>query len=290
MITFIKRIFGLLIWPFKFINDHFKAMIFLLLIYLIFADTTQGPLKTPNLVSIDLQGAIEDARPILEKIEAAKDDESIKGVLLHVNSPGGALAPSVELSLAIKELAKMKPVVAYAAGSMTSGSYYASIWSERIFANPGSFIGSIGVLFQAPNIKPLADKIGITEQVISAGEYKQAGTFTREWTEKERASLKEMIDDAYALFVSDVAMARKLDIANKDLFANAKVFLAYKAKEVGLIDEVGSITEAKGYLVKQSGVETPVWSKPDPWEKALQRLGQEGTSTLMNVFHGVKAY
>lgn len=290
MITFFKRIFGILIWPFKFINDHFKAMIFLLLIYLIFADTAQGPLKAPNLVSIDLQGAIEDARPIMEKLESAKEDKTIKGVLLHVNSPGGALAPSVELALAVKELAEIKPVVAYAAGSMASGSYYASIWSERIFANPGSFIGSIGVLFQAPNIKPLADKIGIKEQVISAGEYKQAGTFTREWTEKERTSLKGMIDDAYALFVGDVAKARKLDITNEKEFANAKVFLAHKAKEVGLIDEVGSITDAKEYLIKQSGVEKPVWAKPDPWEKALQSLSQKGTSTLMNAFHGLKAY
>ena len=290
MSTFFNRLITLALWPFKFINDHFKAMLFLLLIYLLFIDGTQDPLQSPNLISIDIQGAIEDARPLMEKLQDVKEDNTIKGVLLHVNSPGGSLAPSVELSLAVKELAKVKPVVAYAAGSMASGSYYASIWSDRIFANPGAFIGSIGVLFQAPNLQPLADKIGIKEQVIQAGEYKQAGTFTREWTPKERASLKEMIDDAYAMFVSDVAAARKLDITNKDTFANAKVFLASKAKEVGLIDAVGSESEAKAYLVEKSGVEKPRWAKPDPWEKAMQRLGQEGTSTLMNVLHGLKAY
>lgn len=87
--------------------------------------------------------------------------------------------------MAVKRLAEQKPVVAYALGS-TIRSYYALIWTDYIMANPGAFIGSIGVLFQSPNIAELAKKLGISEQVITAGDYKQMGTFTREWTAKEK--------------------------------------------------------------------------------------------------------
>ena len=157
--------------------------------------------------------------------------------------------------MAIKRLNAVKPVIAYASGSMTSGSYYASIWTNKIIANPGAFIGSIGVLFQAPNIKPLADKLGITEQVITAGDFKQMGTFTREWTPLERGALRELIDDAYKIFTTDVANARGLKIEDAKQFANAKVFIAHKAKKAGLIDEVGSLYIAKRELEKISHVD-----------------------------------
>ena len=222
MITILKKPF---IWMgsiLSFIQNHFKAMLFLLIVALIFG--SHEKLETPNLAIVKIEGEILNVEEILETIDKAYKDEHIKGVLLHVDSPGGALAPSIELSMAVKRLSEKKPVVAYAAGSMTSGSYYASIWSDHIMANPGAFIGSIGVLFQAPNVAELAKKLGISEQIITAGDYKQMGTFTREWTAKEKGALKELINDAYTLFVSDVAKARGLDASSPNSFANAQVF------------------------------------------------------------------
>ena len=184
--------------------------------------------------------------------------------------------------MAVKRLSSHKPVVAYAAGSMTSGSYYASIWSNYIIANPGAFIGSIGVLFQAPNVAELAKKLGISEQIITAGEYKQMGTFTREWTPKEKGALKELIDDAYALFVKDVSEARGLDANNPKEFANAKVFIAGKALHVKLIDEIGSINEAKEKLETLANVKAPIWEKPDKMDKWMKRLE---SSTQLPIFN-----
>jgi len=265
----------------SYINNHFKAMLFITLLVLIFNPFSKDTLTQPNLTTIRIEGQIANIDKILSQINNAELDSNIKGVLLRVDSPGGALAPSIELSMAIKRLNNIKPVVAYAVGSMTSGSYYASIWSRKIIANPGAFIGSIGVLFQAPNIKPLADKLGIKEQIITAGEYKQMGTFTREWSKKERDALKELIDDAYALFINDVSQARGLKITKAKEFANARVFIAQKAKNMGLIDEVGSLYIAKKELEKISGVNNPIWQKPSEFDIFLKELETVASSSVL---------
>ncbi len=266
----------------SYINNHFKAMLFITLLIYIFSPLSQKNLAQPNLATIRIEGQISQIDNILAQIQSASLDNNIKGVLLRVDSPGGALAPSIELSMAIKRLNEIKPVIAYAAGSMTSGSYYASIYSRKIIANPGAFIGSIGVLFQAPNIKPLADKLGIKEQIVTAGEYKQIGTFTREWNTKEKSALKELINDAYGLFINDVADARGLKISKAKEFANARVFIAYKAKKVGLIDEVGSLYIAQKELEEISGVDNPVWQKPSEFDNFLKEFKSSVSSPLFS--------
>lgn len=288
MLTIIKKPFLWIGAILSYIQNHFKAMLFLLLMLLVFGTLSEDKLETPNLGVIKIEGEITKVDDILENIDKAIKNDHLKGVLLHVDSPGGSLAPSIELSLAVKRLSLAKPVVAYAAGSMTSGSYYASIWSNYIIANPGAFIGSIGVLFQAPNVAELAKKLGISEQIIAAGEYKQMGTFTREWTAKERGALKELIDDAYALFVKDVATARGLDASKPESFANARVFIAEKALHVKLIDDVGSIAEAKAKLVELTGVQTAIWEKPDKVDQWMKKLESSSQLPFFNLMGYLK--
>jgi len=288
MLAFFKRLFAPFVAIIAFINTYFKSMLFLLLLFLLFGENAESPTLQANLVSIDVHGAIEDARPLLEQLQEAKENEAIKGVLLHVNSPGGGLAASVEVMMAVRELQAAKPVVAYAAGSMTSGSYYAAIWANQIVANPGAFIGSIGVLFQAPNIKPLADKLGIHEQVVAAGKYKQMGTFTREWDAQEREALTHLVEGAYAMFVEDVAKARGLK--EEEAFAQARVFLAHEALSIGLVDNLGSLQDAKEILIQLSEVSAARWQEPSQWEKALERLRSEVHLGVSTAFYGLKAY
>ena len=286
---FLRFIFAPIVAIFRFINTYFKAILFLLIVFLIFFSDKGESVNPPNLTQINLSGAIMDANEALEKIEAARKDGNIKGVLLYIDSPGGALAPSVELHLAVKNLRAKKPVVAYVGGSMTSGSYYAGAGADRILANPGAFIGSIGVIMQGADASELAAKIGVSQQVVKAGEYKEAGTFVRQWSKIEREQLQELVNASYEMFVSDVAADRNLDANKSKEWANARVFLASDAAKLGLIDEVSDYYSARAELEKLSGVAEPVWEKPSVYEKAMQQLINQGANSLISAFFEAKA-
>lgn len=294
MFEFFRKLFSPVIAILDFITKYFKTIVFLTIIYVVFFNSDEERItakSTANLQKIELVGPIIDVSKTLENIEKAKTDANIKGVLLLVDSPGGAVAPSVEVAYAIKELKQIKPVVVYASGVIASGSYYASIWADKIIANPGSMVGSIGVIMQGVNTKELMDKIGIQTQTVKAGKYKESGTPTRKWTEFEEKQLQSVIDDIYNMFITDVATARNLDIKNYTSFADAKIFTSKQAKDVGLVDEVANITVAQKTLAELSKVENPVWKKEDKFEKFMDKLVSEAVSQIsMNFVTGLKAY
>ncbi|MCG3678002.1 signal peptide peptidase SppA [Aliarcobacter butzleri] len=294
MFEFFRKLFSPVIAILDFITKYFKTIVFLTIIYVVFFNSDEERIttkSTANLQKIELVGPIIDVSKTLENIEKAKTDTNIKGVLLVVDSPGGAVAPSVEVAFAIKELKQIKPVVVYASGVIASGSYYASIWADKIIANPGSMVGSIGVIMQGVNTKELMDKIGIQTQTVKAGKYKESGTPTRKWTEFEEKQLQSVIDDTYNMFITDVATARNLDIKNYTSFADAKIFTSKQAKDVGLVDEVANITVAQKTLAELSKVENPVWKKEDKFEKFMDKLVSEAVSQIsMNFVTGLKAY
>jgi len=286
-------IIGRALWPITapigFIQNNFKALIFLLIIFVIFYSSSEDKIKQPNLAKVYISGPIMSSDKFLEDIKEVEDTK-VKGLLLIIDSPGGAVAPSVEMSLTIKRLKAKMPVVTYAAGTMASGSYYASIWSNKIIANPGSTIGSIGVLFEGANVEGLMKKLGVESQIIKAGEYKEAGTMFRKWTPKERAHIGSLIDDTYKMFTEDVATARKLDINKTSSFADAKVFTARSAQKEGLIDELGTRHDAEAALAKLANVKDPVWLEKTKMNQFLERLVSETASKLAVSFSGLKAY
>ncbi|MDN5106170.1 signal peptide peptidase SppA [Aliarcobacter butzleri] len=294
MFEFFRKLFSPVIAILDFITKYFKTIVFLTIIYVVFFNSDEERISTKstaNLQKIELVGPIIDVSKTLENIEKAKTDTNIKGVLLVVDSPGGAVAPSIEVAYAIKELKQIKPVVVYASGVIASGSYYASIWADKIIANPGSMVGSIGVIMQGVNTKELMDKIGIQTQTVKAGKYKESGTPTRKWTEFEEKQLQSVIDDTYNMFITDVATARNLDVKNHISFADAKIFTSKQAKDVGLVDEVANITVAQKTLAELSKVENPVWKKEDKFEKFMDKLVSEAVSQIsMNFVSGLKAY
>ena len=294
MLNFFKFLFSPVIAILDFITKYFKTIVFLTIVYFVVFDSNETLVEDnsfANLQKIELEGPILDVNKTLEELEKAKKDKNIKGVLFVVNSPGGAVAPSVELAYAIKELKEIKPVVVYASGVIASGSYYASIWANQIVANPGSVVGSIGVIMQGVNAEDLMEKIGISTQTVKAGKYKESGTPTRKWTEFEEKQLQNVIDDTYSMFITDVATARNLDVKNHTSFADAKIFTSKQAKEVGLVDEVATLTFAQNSLITLAKVENPVWKKEDKFEKFMDKLVNEAVSNIsMNLLSGLKAY
>ncbi|ECP6097521.1 signal peptide peptidase SppA, partial [Campylobacter jejuni] len=276
----LKSFFKALGCGIKFINTYFKTFVLLLIVIWILMPSANSSSNLANLERIDLKGEIFDSSAVLEKIINAKNDSNIKGVLFVVDSPGGAFAPSMELALAIKDLKIKKPVLVYASGTMASGSYLAGVGANKILANPASFIGSIGVIMQGADLSGLANKLGIKEQTIQAGEFKSAGTFARAWNENERNFLQGLIDQSYDLFTGFVAKERALDLNKKDQWANARVFLAAKAKELGLIDELSNYENAKKELEKLANVSNPVWKEEDKIDKFLNRLEGQTSSLI----------
>jgi len=273
----------------KWIGEHFKGMLFLLLVVVIFMPSSSTKMGTANLQEIKLSGPIMSAEKILKEIEKAQKDKSIKGVLLDVNSPGGSVAPSIEIAYAIRELNRHKPVIAYASGIMASGSYYSSIYATKIISNPGALIGSIGVIMESADISKLMDTIGVKTQIVKEGLYKEAGTPTREWTPQERAELERLTKDTYDLFVSDVAQARKLDINRSKEYADAHIFSAHRAKSVGLIDYVGVKSEAKTMLQEEANITKPIWKKRDKFDEFFDNLETESVLKIQSYFYGLKA-
>ena len=275
----IKQFFSPFFAVMRFIQNHFKAMLFLLLLFLIFSPG-EAELAPANLAKVKLEGVIIDASAVVEQLEELRANEKIKGVLFVINSPGGAVSPSIEIMEAIKRLSANKPVIAYAAGTIASGSYYASIYANEIYANPGSMVGSIGVIMQGSNFEELAQKIGISAQTVKAGKYKEVGTAARAWTAYETAELEKVVNDTYALFVNDVAQARKLDPAKHTEFADAHIFTASQAKEVGLIDTIGVGYDAETALIALSGVNKPVWLEEDRLKSFMRQVSGETASFL----------
>lgn len=294
MFNFFKFMFSPIIAILDFITKYFKTIVFLTIMYFIIVPSDENLVDSSihaNLQKIELSGPIMDVSKILEDIQKAKEDKNIKGILFVVNSPGGAVAPSVELAYAIKELKEVKPVVVYASGVIASGSYYASIWANKIIANPGSMVGSIGVIMQGVNVEELMQKIGVSTQTVKAGKYKESGTPTRKWFDYEEKQLQGVIDDTYNMFITDVASARNLDVKNHNLFADAKIFTSKQAKEVGLVDEVATLSYAQNSLISLSKVENPVWKKEDKFEKFMNKLISEAVTNIsMNFVSGLKAY
>ena len=286
----ISKIFYPITGPIRFIQRNFKTVFFLTILFFVLSNSDTKNLETPNLQIIELNGPIMVVDDILGKIEKAKNDINIQGVLLKVNSPGGAVAPSVEIAYAIKELREIKPVVAYASGVMASGSYYASIWADSIVANPGSMIGSIGVIMQSVDASELMSKIGVKTQTVKIGTYKESGTPTRQWTQEERAELEKITQNTYDMFVSDVANARNLKTEDHSLYADAHIFTASQAKEVGLLDAVGTISVAKNTLVQLTQVEKPIWSKENKMDKFMQNMLNNTIANITTNLNGLIAY
>ena len=274
----------------KFFSDILKfgikvfIVLFLITLVLVGFSGTKIEKSGVNLAEIKLSGAIIDESAILKEIYSIQDDKNIKAVLLNINSPGGAFAPSFEISNAIKELNKEKPVIAYASGTMASGSYLSGVWANKIYANKGSFIGSIGVIMQGYNIEELASKIGIKDQVVKAGEFKEAGTIMRAWSQSERQSLQDLVDKSYNLFVSEVATARRLNKNDENLWANARVFLPDEALNLGLIDEISNYKKVKDEVVKISGVQNPVWKEKSKYDEFMDTFSSKVANLIMSEF------
>ncbi|CRF41206.1 protease IV (PspA) [Helicobacter ailurogastricus] len=266
--------------PLDFITRYFKAVVLILIVLFVFVSKESTQTPSPNLAKIYLYGPIFESESLRAQVQQVLANPSVKGVLLLIDSPGGSISASVELNDLLTELRKKIPIVAYAQGVMASGSYYAGMAANTIYANRGALVGSIGVIFSGVNIQALMDKVGIKSQGLAKGAYKEVGTFTRAWTDKEKQYLDRLLDQEYQMFVGDVAKARKLDVKNAPDFAEGKIFNAKEALDLHLIDHVGTYNQAIKALQSLSHVKTPIWLQKDRFERLMDKFLQSSTQVL----------
>ncbi|MCL2218428.1 MAG: signal peptide peptidase SppA [Chitinispirillia bacterium] len=241
--------------------------IFVIAAALIFPATDQGGLGlTRRLAVVRVEGVITDAGWHTGILREHLNNRNIAGVLLRIDSPGGAVAPSQEIYNEIAAYkASGKPLIVSMGNTAASGGYYIAAPAERIFASPGTLTGSIGVIFSLPMYQELAKKVGIDFRVLKAGEMKDVGSAFRPMTDSEKAALQTLLDDVHEQFINDVAAGRQVDTSEVRSIANGMIFTGKQAFEIGLVDTLGGYADALRYLGEICGVPEsvkPVEKKP----------------------------
>lgn len=206
---------------------------------------------------IDLYGVISDesCRPVIKQIEKWASTGSIKAIVLHINSPGGAVAPSQEIYDAILRAREKKPVVASMASVAASGGYYVACAADRIIANPGTLTGSIGVILQFHTFEILMKKVGVNTETVKSGELKDVGSYSRDMTEEESLMLRGVVMDTYEQFVEAVAEGRSKTKDEIYPLADGSIFTGLQAYNLGLVDTLGGLYEAVGLAGELAGIE-----------------------------------
>lgn len=202
------------------------------------------------IARIKIEGIIYENRTRDEIIKEIAEDNNIKAVILDVNSPGGSAVGGETLYKAIKDLNAKKPVVTTMNSLAASAGYLITLGSERIFAHNGTITGSIGVIMEIPNVKALADKIGVRFDYVRTSPIKGSPTLFEEKNEAALKVLNDMMQDFFVYFKSIVAEERNLDKATVDKLADGRIFSGAAAKRSGLIDEIGGEDEAVKWLKK----------------------------------------
>ena len=191
----------------------------------------------------------------LKYIEKMEKSDKNKGILLYVDSPGGAVYESDEMYLKLMEYKEKtkRPIWAYFASQACSGGYYISMAADKIYANRNCWTSSIGVIVSLTNCKKLYDKLGIKEIDITSGKNKAMGSQGLELTKEQRGILQSLVDEAYDQFVGIVADGRKMDKSAVKKIADGRIYSAKQAKEINLVDEVGSLKDEKKAFAKEAG-------------------------------------
>ena len=202
-----------------------------------------------------VKDVILDSQIYLESLDAIAKDDSVKALVVRLNSPGGAVGPSQEIFSELKKLGKELPIVASIGGVGASGGYYIACAAQKIYANPGAITGSIGVIAQFASYEKLLDWAMIDVEIIKSGKYKDVGSSFRKMNEADKQYIQQLIDNVYEQFKSVVADARDLDTKQIDKVADGKIYTGEQALKLKLIDELGTINDAIRMAGDLGGIE-----------------------------------
>jgi protease-4 len=224
---------------------------------------------------VDLDGVILSPQPVVGQLKKFADDSSIKAIILHVNSPGGGVAASEEIYREVKRIRseKKKKIVVSIETVGASGAYYVASGCDKIYADQGSIVGSIGVIAQWVNYGDLLKWAKLKDVVIKTGEFKDTGNPSRDLTPNEQVYMQALIDNMFGQFVQAVADGRGMKVEDVRSIANGKVWTGQQAMSMKLIDGVGDFETAVSDTAKSVGISgEPTLVHPERDRKTLMDL------------------
>jgi len=227
---------------------------------------------------LEIKGIILDSDDYLNKIKMLKKRDSVKAVVVRIDSPGGGIAASQEIYDELKRLDKVKPVIASMSSIAASGGYYVALGARTIMANPGTLTGSIGVIMQLAYLEKLFEFIKVAPVTIKSGKFKDIGSSSRKMTEEERVLLQNLSDEMHMQFKQAVADSRKLPIKYVNEIADARVVSGATALQLKLIDKLGNFEDAVSLAAKTAKIgDDPELYYP-----------KDKKGSIMDLFTGVK--
>lgn len=212
---------------------------------------------------------------LMRQFRKARQDDSVQAVLLRINSPGGSAAATQEAASELQKLKDAgKPVVVSMGDAAASGAYWLAAYGDKIYANPSTITGSIGVYMSYYDVQGLSEKLGVREEKIKSGPHKDIFSPFRPMTEEERRLTQNMVDDMYEQFVAVVAEQRRMDDKTVRSLADGRVFTGVQAKEAGLVDALGNYYDALGYAgtlihANPDKVPTVTYDESFGWDQLL---------------------
>jgi protease-4 len=224
---------------------------------------------------VELEGVILDSDTVVQELKKFADDDSIKAIVIHVNSPGGGVAASEEIYREVKRIRdeKKKRIVASIGTVGASGAYYVSSATNKIYADNGSVVGSIGVISEWVNYGDLMRWAKLKPEVLTVGEFKDTGDPTRDLTPAEKAYLQALIENMYGQFVQAVADGRHAKADDIRTIANGQVWTGQQALSMKMIDQIGDFQDAVKDTAKAVGINgEPVLVHPEKDRKTLLDL------------------
>jgi protease-4 len=222
-----------------------------------------------SILVVPVKGVIMDGKRALHLIRKYAADDSIKGILVHIDSPGGVVGPSQELYEELRRVHQVlkKPVIASGSSVMASGAYYTALGAQKIYADPGTLVGSIGVIMELANLEKLYEWAKIKRYVIKTGAFKDTGAEFRAMRPDEEKYLQTTINEVLGQFKGAVMESRKMKKEAVDAIADGRIFNGSRAKELGLIDETGTFSDA----LRAIGQLTGLGDNPETFEPPRER-------------------
>ncbi len=203
---------------------------------------------------IRIEGPILDSGNMIDELKDYVKDLSVKAIVLRIDSPGGAVAPSQEIYEEVRKAVSKKTIVVSMGSIAASGGYYIASPATRIIANPGTLTGSIGVIMEIPNMEGLMNKIGVKTEVIKSGKHKDIASVFRGINKEEREILQTVLDNVHEQFINAVSEGRNMLREDVLRIADGRIYTGEQALKAGLIDELGNLEDAVKAAAKLSGI------------------------------------